>query len=1005
MKPISLEMAAFGPYDKVVCIDFKKISEQGLFLITGPTGSGKTSIFDAIVFALYGEASGNFRDPKQLRCDFASEKQETYVDLLFEFRNEIYHIRRNPQYQKKGRKTPISSQALLEMPGNKSISGTKAVDKKISELLGIDVLQFKKIAMIAQGEFTKLIYASSDEKEKIFRKLFDTHKYEMFELKIKEKYTSLKKKMENYEIQISTLKKQLYLKSDKVIMSEYLMDIKHLLQNLEDEVKAIEIKRNHFNEQLLITNKRYIVEKETNKKIERLNIVKNKIDLLDQKKAYFQQINQRIIFANHARTCNVLDIQYHNYQQLIVNVNQNNKENDLLIQSLEENMNTLYPKYNEITMIKQKIQERYVTIEKLKEQSRKIENQNKILNDLTKYKQTLDHLLNHKEEIDQQMKRCLEHIEQIENDLVLNQQLPKQMLDVQEMIMKLHQDILTSQHIEKLHQEISYHQQLIDCLVKEYQNKEQQFIQCSNEYLQYESMYLQSQAGILAKDLKEGIACPVCGSHHHPLLATMNDQMLSEEDLKEKKTSLDLLKKEKEDLYFKLNQENQQLEFKNESIKAEEKRLIFFQDLKDLNTQYDQHTKQLDKLTILKAQLDTKQQKLMEYKDQMKVLNIQFEQVSTKIGQTENNIANLQGQLDQNYCNESLEETIQKMNDLVQLNKNQEDQIENIVSSYQKLLSDLDKSRGKSNSYHQQLLQLKKDSQEVYQQFTDLVNQHFSSIENYKLALEDVQKIEELQTLLQHYQLELHQYTNEHEQLSKELLRFELMDLRSLQNDIEQLQIDYQCQDDKYQEKLSLWKNQKNIIQQMDQIHHSINDISLLYEQIYDLYSVTSGNNELKLSFERYILAMYFEQIIELSNIRFYEMSNHRYKMLRKKERGQRQSGLDLEVQDFESGTIRDIKTLSGGEAFKAALCLALGLSDMIQNYVGGIELNILFIDEGFGSLDYQSLQSAMQVLLQLKENNKMIGIISHVQELKNQIDNQIVITKQNVGSKVNVNI
>ncbi len=280
------------------------------------------------------------------------------------------------------------------------------------------------------------------------------------------------------------------------------------------------------------------------------------------------------------------------------------------------------------------------------------------------------------------------------------------------------------------------------------------------------------------------------------------------------------------------------------------------------------------------------------------------------------------------------------------------------------------------------------------------------TIKGNKDAVQQVRLLlEELQTSLQNYQLELHQYTNEYEQLNKELSRFELMDLHSLQNDIEQLQTNYKCQDDKYQEKLSLWKNQKNIVQQMDQIHHSINDLSLLYEQIYDLYSVTSGNNELKLSFERYILAMYFEQIIELSNIRFYEMSNHRYKMLRKKERGQRQSGLDLEVQDFESGTIRDIKTLSGGEAFKAALCLALGLSDMIQNYVGGIELNILFIDEGFGSLDYQSLQSAMQVLLQLKESNKMIGIISHVQELKNQIDNQIVIIKQNVGSKVNVNI
>ena len=239
--------------------------------------------------------------------------------------------------------------------------------------------------------------------------------------------------------------------------------------------------------------------------------------------------------------------------------------------------------------------------------------------------------------------------------------------------------------------------------------------------------------------------------------------------------------------------------------------------------------------------------------------------------------------------------------------------------------------------------------------------------------------------------------------LKNELTSTTKIDLSSLSKEIEALEEQSMIIKDQYQQKLGLYQQNQRLLKQLEKEYHAIELIEPSYQNYYDLYSLTSGNNALKLSFERYILAAYFEQILALANIRFQEMTNQRYKMLRKEEKGSRQSGLDIVIQDYESGTVRDIKTLSGGETFKAALSLALGLSDMIQSFAGGIELDTLFIDEGFGSLDSDSLQQALHVLLHLRQSDKLIGIISHVQELKEQIDRQIVIKKENMDSYIEV--
>lgn len=1001
MRPVRLEFSAFGPYPNTVVIDFEQLKQHGLFLITGPTGAGKTTLFDAIVFALYGEASGNYRDVKQLRCDLALPNQETYVDLIFEFRSKKYHIRRNPQYVKPGRKTPISSQAILETDDEFTISGTKEVNKAISQLLGIDVLQFKQIAMIAQGEFTKLIYASSEEKEKIFRKLFNTFKYEKFENLLKDRYIHLKKQIESYDIQIDTLKKQLDMEFNVVLLKDVLEQIDFQLKRQKKELLNNENLIKQENQVLQNLKENFIAENQINEQIKQLQKIQSELKVHETKKSDYDCLQEKLNQLLKARDCEII------YQQL----NQSNTQLNRLTSQFEnlnkemklseQRLKQISKQYCKVSLWQDDLQNYNNDLNTINGKIKEYDSFNSIQNQIQQFEKKINKVTYNCQKISNQIRDNLNQQEQIEITINNNQDISTSIVNQFEKLTELQKEENLLNQIKKQEEySLSIQKELV-IQHNKYEIIDQQYVSLAKEVLDIESKYFKEQAGVLASKLKDNEPCPVCGSMHHPLKANKTKLSISIDDLEIQRQKLTQLLKNREELYSIIQSNKILLENNNKEVEKLTQQRQFSENLEQIKINIIESKNELNKLEQLKNHINQLHQQLSQLK-----LNYTQQQTSLDLHQNDklkllSQIEHLKGQLININFTKNIDELYENKNFILNNIEELKNKIDQTTQNYQQEKSKYDRYSGMISNLKDEHEKVKRTCDELEGKLNQLVAERFESYGLYLVAQKEIVNINNYQKQLDSYYLTYEKLKHTYESIKNQLTRLELLDLSSLQQSIKQQQ-EYCDEIQKHYANLMMsYQKYIDIYKQLRKIHCDISNVEEEYRLYYDLYNATSGNNSLKLSFERYILAAYFEQILELSNIRFYEMSNHRYKLVRKKERGQRQSGLDLQVKDYESGTIRDIKTLSGGESFKAALSLALGLSDMIQSYAGGVELNTLFIDEGFGSLDSESLQFALQVLLQLQENQKMIGIISHVQELKEQIDAQIVIERNNKDSKI----
>lgn len=1008
MKPIKLEVSAFGPYPNQVIIDFNDLQREGLFLITGPTGSGKTTIFDALTFALYGEASGSNRESKSLRCDFAPLKNETYVDLTFQMKKQIYQIKRSPQYNKPGRKTAVSAQAELIMPDGKIYNTLREVNKKIIEILGVDAVQFKQIAMIAQGEFTKLIHASSDEKEKIFRKLFGTKKYEDFEYLLKERYNDYKKKIDTSMIQIETLKKQL---SYDVTLStkEYLeyakKDISLLKETLDKQNNQIK----EENTNLLQLKQKRIQEEKNNQSLETLKKIQQEQIQLMQNQFTIQQKENTLVQIKKAQNLIQVEKQTEITKKQLIKLK---TELENLEKQLKEEKNRnqiLASEYKSVDEKQNDVQKLMISQENLKKELKDLKERKELLSKQEVIKASLDKLENEIAKIQLKQNQEEENLKQIELFLTDNNSNQVEIMRIHQEIKEETDKLQTLLNMAELQNTLDTKKKEFDLKTTLYKKTYQEIKKMTDLYLAKENEFLLSQAGILAAHLKDNEPCPVCGSCHHPAPAKIENETMT-------KSQLDKLKKELDQQQTNYHQEYSTL-------------LASKREIDLLNNQLDEqftafHLKPKDYLeyvTKVKQTIDTLKKTLQQQlkinkqlsKEEKNKLSIQdkIHQLSTLKDEKQKQLQKineekilLDGRLENNSQNIKDELTVEKC--LEKITKDiidKQTKIREITQNYQASQMLLNQLQGQIKGYQHQIEHTNQLYHQQLENFEKELNKQFVSLEQYHFYKEKINDSEKWQKEIDDYYLAVEKNKLLEETLKKEITANEPYDLTVIDLQIKEKETMIETQQNRFQEDYATFQQTQSVIKQLEKLYLSIAKIEPEYQKYYELYNVVSGNNPMKLSFERYILAAYFEQILQLANLRFKDMTNQRYMMIRKEEKSSRQSGLDIVVQDFESGTIRDIKTLSGGETFKAALSLALGLSDMIQSYAGGIELNTLFIDEGFGSLDSDSLTQALNVLLHLRNHDKMIGIISHVQELKEQIDRQIVICKDRLGSHIEI--
>ncbi len=921
MRPLHLTISAFGPYADRTEIDLDRLGTHGLYLITGDTGAGKTTIFDAITFALFGEASGNDRHPNMMRSQYASPQTPTEVTLKFSCNGINYSITRNPPYEKpssKGNGTTCKNAGVsLIIPGRSPLTKIKEVDKKIQEILGLDRNQFSQIAMIAQGDFLNLLFADTATRQKIFRKLFNTDYYKALQDQLKEQALNCERKLSKERNSFRQYLKTVQPNQDNILSNNLAK------AQQEDDVLTNDIVEliQHIIEQDRVENENLQLKlKDINTQLGQVNTNLGKVE--QQKKALQNQQKA---------------------QEELLKTNQ-------LLETAKAQLQTFQNQKTEFDHLRQKLI--------------------KLKDELPNYDQ--------QEEIDQNLKKLQDQISKIQNNLKNNIHLHGETQKKLELAQKKRSQLeQTGVQLEQFrHQKEQIERNLtslkaLNLKLNNYQRQQEQYTQVQEKYKicrdkakklrqDYEAKntaFLDEQAGILAATLKPNQPCPVCGSIEHPNPTQKSAEAPTEDALKQ-------ARKVAETAEIAMNAASQEAQkIQGACISM---RQTLTEELAQLlpNCSLDQAPNQISAL-------------LAEHQEKLKF-------VVSKIKIEESNIK----------CKQELDQLI----------PHYEDQLK----QYEQYIKQLEQSLIDS--------QIKQEGQ----QSTRNVISTKLEFPTKKQAIQHIQsqerQIEDFQRKFQDSEKEVRMYENNVNELNGKL--------KELNNQLTQenwIARDRELRDSRKllsQELDDLTKQSQTLysrISNNENMLHNINQQSkeiVQWEQrtvcFKQLSDTLNGNltGQSRLSLETYVQSTFFERIIERANVRLMIMSGGQYELKRRNvsDNLRSQSGLELNVIDHYNGSERDVKTLSGGESFKASLSLALGLSDEIQSSAGGVRLDTMFVDEGFGSLDEESLRQAIKALSELTEGNRLVGIISHVNELKERIDKQIVVTKsRDHGSDVQI--
>lgn len=1000
MMPISLTLSAFGPYPDTITIDFESFQEDGLFLITGPTGSGKTMIFDAMIFALYGKTSGQIRQTDSLRCDHALNEIPTFVEFSFSLHQQNYTIKRNPKYYLEGKKTPKQPSALLTLPDGKMVEGIKEVNQKMISLLGVDDQQFKQICMIAQGEFTKLIMASSDEREKVLRELFHSETYQKLEEKLKvhlktyqDKYDLLLNKRKDLMQELQVEDHQEYLSKQTKLIASQQKEYDDLKKDLDQKKQQLQLYR--------LQNQRLI----------QLKDLKQQFQDLKKQENDYQELNKTVDTLKKAQETNYLYISYIKQQKKLQTLKLNQEDFLKQLKKLEKDYQEKKVQANSLTVKQQ-------TKEKLQNQ---IQETKQLINQIYQYQNDYQNLQTLKQQyrmLDEEHKLFLKKKEKFENGLQRDQERIQSEQQVQSKYELIKQQyVRLNEQKVKVHQLSDYYDQILKLnenksdLQEEYTVVEKQVDHEKMQYNQMEKLYFRKQAGIFALQLKEDQPCPICGSLHHPHPAQIEKEDITKEKLDQQAKKVKQQEHRLQDILQKILLSNQKKEMlvkqtkqlsSELNIQEEISKEIFIKELdhlskdeKRMKKEYLELQDELKYIQKLKKSvalslkdMSTYESKELKQAQSLENIQVQIHQLSGKL---DDSLRQYEiGEVNKNY------QQVQKEYRQLSL------EIETIQQDYEKVKNKYLEIKTKISSLNQQIIQ----EQEIYDELDNKYHTALDAFINEEEFLNLKTQINQISILEKKYQDYLISLKSLNEQiisLENEVKDSTYVDLSSLSETIKEVNQQLREKNDDL-EKLKIdYSLKEKMIKDIQKINQQLEKDEDTYQRYLDLYNLASGKNNARVSIERYVLATYFENMLIYANVIMKQLSQGRYQLLRKDDagKGRSQQGLELDVFDQESGNIRSIKTLSGGESFKAALSLALGLSRMVQDYAGGIELNTLFIDEGFGSLDSQSLDQAMNCLMELHHENKLIGIISHVSDLKDRIERQLVVERKQKQSVI----
>ncbi|WP_028609892.1 AAA family ATPase [Paenibacillus harenae] len=1021
MRPLKLTMTAFGPYRDTETIDFSLLEDRRLFVISGNTGAGKTSVFDAICFAIFGTASGEDRsDPRMLRSHFAEEDTHTAVAFEFAVGRRSFAVLRQMAHRKGGNKSETGGKAeLYETTSGEPVPAVDRfiisdVNAKLEAIIGLTKDQFSQIVMLPQGEFRKLLTSDTDNKEEILRKIFRTELYERLESRFQHINRELQDQLREARATAAAYMKQAEEALPEREGSGLARTFKQEVHSPAQVIEALEEEVAYYRELAEQSDKgkeklaARIASQESrlreaaalNSKHEEYDRKRVQQEKLDAQKDDFAAKEQRLALAEKAAR-----LEPYQEQADRANAETAAKRSRLTLRQGE---------LAAAERSSEQAAERYRAEELREEERRGAERE---LHRLAELEPVVRTLARQQQEIDRLLKEeqgCAVKLTATESVLArlrdsrqaLGTQLKETEADTASLADKLDRLRQVEQQGKQLKRLVDIEKELARMARLDIEFRHS-FEKAKNEHDRLESKWIEGQASLLAAHLHDGKPCPVCGSESHPSKADMAAEVPSRERLQQAKEQLSAAEREllgaraqaaaaqatREDgareleeyglQVMNLEEQRAQLLRQWRALKDETDRLqAKARQLPELRREVERLEETLEKHLAAKEQLQqTQQLRIIERTSQQSVLQKELDRIPEQLRTNDRMTARLGEQ-------KALADSLMTAWKLAQ---------EQLQAAMTKL--------AEQKAYAEQaVLQLKEaessQTSALRRLQEELQKAGFANDRQYRDAAMAAAERETLREELEVYRSSAALLAKQLSELQVELAGKERVDLNGLVLQLETMKQQLEQAIKSAHAALRIGQEAQRLAGSITKSQERVKTLEASLEEVMDIYQMLKGENALKISFERYILIEFLEHILYAANARLKELSNGQFTLQRsdRLENRGKQSGLGLDVYDAYTGQNRDVKTLSGGEKFNASLCLALGMTDVIQSFHGGVSIEMMFIDEGFGSLDEESLQKAIMALVDLQKAGRMIGVISHVQELKDVFPACLEVSKTKEG-------
>ncbi|MCI9379567.1 MAG: SMC family ATPase [Dorea sp.] len=1058
MKPVRLIMSAFGSYAEKTEIDFTDV-QHGLFLITGDTGAGKTTVFDAVTYALYDQTSGGKREGNMMRSKYASEETDTYVEYTFSYQEDVYRIRRNPEYMRPGKRRQAdgspryvkeTARVELILPDGSAFRGKKReTDQKIVEIMGMDADQFTQTAMIAQGDFLKLLHAESRDRKRIFSRIFKTRLCCRVQEELKKRagvlYGQLEdnlrdavQEMERAELSdIGGGGEPAYAERWKTLKSCAVVPYEEALETLDEVIKAGN----------LLEKEKKKASKALQKSLEELNGRKKEgetlnrlFEALDQVRRAEEELARRkdecVRWEARLRTAQRADkvqVQENRYIQSEEAADKSRKN----IMDMIRRLDILKIQARESRELKLRREEEFMRQEKLgKAELIRLEDALPLYDQL----EALRELYAKEQKAQKESQREQEELKKAFEDCKVRQEDVRKIKEAyaqspgkaETLTFKKEKQADRGLDLKKLEGQWDRLREE----EKEWRLRRQRAEKDQLSYLDalqiYERRYqafLAEQAGILAKELEAGRPCPVCGSCEHPHIRELTQDAPTQKEVEQAKKKRDQAEERREQAVTALQEQAARCEAGREAFSGEYERVLQmrlcketaggsggYEEIKEeIRKAIDENESILEKicLELEKARQEAEElrqaaeteQKIRDEKDR---LEQSYEQVKSACEELIIEGKRLESEIRMKAEKLPLparEQAEARMNELKTALETAKTAYEEAEKKELQTIEDMRKLEGQKANAEEVLRQQEEEREACWTDYeAALKSQGFDDEAAYRAGRLSADDMEELDGKILEYRRKVHEISGRKRSLEEQLEGKERADLEQIQEKIREAAQEQKKGQEDYVRIYTANQKNREVRKRLKVCLEKNGELQRKYELIGNLSRTANGNlsGTVKMDFETYVQRQYFKQIIRAANKRLVRMTSGEFILQCREVKNlgsQGQAGLDLDIYHMTSDSVRDVKTLSGGESFMASLSMALGLADIVQNTAGAVHLDTMFVDEGFGSLDDTARGQAIRILNDLADEKRLVGIISHVNELKEQIERRLAVTRTDRGS------